>query len=208
MKLLVTLRSAPAASYVEERDAIARDWTALFNRFGVTPILVPNGIDQIAPYLGLGCRGLLLTGGDDVGTAASAPRDRTEARLIDAALGAALPVLGVCRGLQMLNVHFGGTLTASPGPHVAVDHAVRLVEPLAGRAAGARVTVNSFHNHAVRADGLAPGLIATAVADDGAVEALRHDRSPVWAIQWHPERPAPDQAFSDQHFQEWLNRCA
>jgi putative glutamine amidotransferase len=158
--------------------------------------------------------GLLLTGGEDMDPAwygaersplchpPSRERDLFELALFAAARQRGLPILGVCRGIQVVNVAMGGTLyqdlpSERPGPvdhnppaaRTDRSHAVRL---LAGsRAAGAmgrdRVTVNSFHHQAVR--DLAPGLVASGWTEDGLIEAVETAEGEPWllAVQWHPE---------------------
>lgn len=122
-------------------------------------------------------------------------RDEAELQLLQEFTSAGKPVLGVCRGLQTVNVFFGGTLAQDVPGHGTLEgrdrlHPVRTVPscPLWMEAP----TVNSAHHQA--ADRLGGGLRALQWAEDGVVEALRHERLPVWAVQWHPERlgdPAP-----------------
>lgn len=122
-------------------------------------------------------------------------RDEAELRLLQEFTSAGKPVLGVCRGLQTVNVFFGGTLDQDVPGHGTLEgrdrlHPVRTAPscPLWMEA----LTVNSAHHQA--ADRLGGGLRALQWAEDGVVEALRHERLPVWAVQWHPERlgdPAP-----------------
>ncbi len=122
-------------------------------------------------------------------------RDEAEFQLLQDFTAAGKPVLGVCRGLQSVNVFFGGTLIQDiPGHGVLEDgrdrlHRVRTApSPLPG-SPGERLTVNSAHHQA--ADRLGSGLRAVQWTADGVVEALCHERLPVWAVQWHPERLAP-----------------
>jgi putative glutamine amidotransferase len=166
--------------------------------------------------------GLVLQGGNDVaptqyGEQALRPewagdpvRDRYEMELIDAFVRAGKPVFGVCRGLQLLNVMFGGSLyqdipTQQPqavahrkaGLYERHFHAVEIVPGtrLAQLYPGlTRSTTNSIHHQGIKA--LAPGFVVEArCPDDGMVEAIR--RSPeagpgfVAAVQWHPEFHAP-----------------
>ena len=119
-------------------------------------------------------------------------RDEAEFQLLQDFTAAGKPVLGVCRGLQSVNVFFGGTLIQDiPGHGVLEDgrdrlHRVRTApSPLPG-SPGERLTVNSAHHQA--ADRLGSGLRAVQWTADGVVEALCHERLPVWAVQWHPER--------------------
>ncbi len=150
------------------------------------------------PGLG-GCCGLVLAGGSDIepslygqpNVAAKNPhpeRDEMELRLIREALRLNLPILGICRGAQMLNVALGGTLVQDIGDgHTGVRHGVRF-EPGSKVAAIARPsTVNSRHHQAV--DRLGDGLrVAVWSAEDNIVEAIEApERRFVIAVQWHPE---------------------
>jgi len=126
-------------------------------------------------------------------------RDAAELRLLEAFTAAGKPVLGVCRGLQVINVFFGGTLVQDIPGHNAVDgvdrlHSVRTAPSPFRALWGERSLVNSAHHQA--ADRLGSGLQAVQWAEDGVAEALIHQRFPVWAVQWHPERlgdPGPGQ---------------
>lgn len=118
-------------------------------------------------------------------------RDEAELRLLQEFTAAGKPVLGVCRGLQTINVFFGGTLLQDVPGHGTVEgadrlHAVRTAPSSLGRLFGEGLTVNSAHHQA--AGRLGSGLRAVQWAGDGVVEALCHERLPVWAVQWHPER--------------------
>ena len=150
--------------------------------------------------------GLVLAGGGDLDptlygeSSAHAvdvdrDRDRTEINLARRARGAGMPLLGVCRGAQVLAVAFGGTLRPHLGddrPHVVIDggHAIRT---LAGSAVsallGEQATVNSLHHQAVADPG--PSWHPTAWADDGVIEAIEWGgHGSPWAalgVQWHPE---------------------
>lgn len=128
-------------------------------------------------------------------------RDAMEARLLDLALAADKPVLGICRGIQFLNVHLGGTLYQDlPAEHRSVAnhhqtppydapvHSVTLTagSPLWAILGKDALAVNSLHHQAIKT--LAPGLAAMAVSEDGLTEAVcLPDKRFVWAVQWHPE---------------------
>lgn len=118
-------------------------------------------------------------------------RDRGELRLLAEFTAAGKPVLGICRGLQVINVFFGGTLVQEVPGHSAVAgadrlHSVRTAPSPLLPLCGAQALVNSAHHQA--AGRLGSGLQAVQWAPDGVVEALCHRRLPVWAVQWHPER--------------------
>jgi putative glutamine amidotransferase len=126
-------------------------------------------------------------------------RDTLELGLARAALAADLPILGVCRGFQMLNVALGGGLVQHVDGHRSPKDAVHYHEvdiapdTLLARTLDldGRFTVNTYHHQAVTADRLAPGLAASSITVEGpmlleGIEAP--DRRWVLAVQWHPER--------------------
>jgi putative glutamine amidotransferase len=159
--------------------------------------------------------GLLLTGGGDVDpTLYGSPdparaskgvnrnRDKFEFEMIRQALEDELPILGVCRGMQVVNVALGGTLHVDLESKGYDDHAGAEGKPvrhaidieanslLSGLAGGLEQEVNSFHHQAV--EGLGKGLMAVAHSTDGVVEAvewsLKEGMPFLLLVQWHPER--------------------
>ena len=201
-RVVLSMRITQASGYEEPRDSISHDWIGLLQSWGMAPFLLPNGLADPAAYLdALAPALLILTGGDNPGLDTS--RDRTEKSMLEYAEAKNTPVLGVCRGLQAINLHFGGGLGQVAG-HVAVRHAVKLTGAFSDLY-GADTTVNSFHESAVPADGLASNLVAAGVDADGNIEALHHTSLPMAAIMWHPERPgsaAADRALVDQLMEE------
>ena len=118
-------------------------------------------------------------------------RDRAELALAEAFLTWERPVLGICRGMQVLNVFFGGALLQDlPGHSQAAGrdrlHRVRTAPSPLRELYGQDVVVNSAHHQA--ADRLGSGLRAVQWAPDGVVEAAVHETLPAWGVQWHPER--------------------
>jgi putative glutamine amidotransferase len=168
---------------------------------------------QLAGEILDNCDGLMLSGGTDVDpeifgevphTAlgrVDGPRDPFEITLAREAVRRDLPVLGICRGLQVLNVAMGGTLIQDipsdvPGAarHEAGENRVEIahdvtIEPasrLAQLLGATRVGVNSFHHQAAKRVG--EGLTVSATSPDGIIEGLEmRDRTFVVAVQWHPE---------------------
>jgi gamma-glutamyl-gamma-aminobutyrate hydrolase PuuD len=180
---------------------------------GGVPVLLPPVPDAAAAVDRLDA--LVLAGGPDVGPdrygAAPHPRtgtprperDAAELAALRRALERGIPVLGVCRGAQLLNVGLGGTLLQhvpdavghsghNPSPGVFGTVAVTL-EPdsRVGVALGPEVTVRCHHHQAL--DRVADGLVVTGRAADGTVEAVELAGSPfVVGVQWHPEEDATD----------------
>ena len=179
-------------------------------------MLIPplSNVDHAAKVLDA-ADALLLTGGEDVDphrygaerhpsvTDVSVERDETEIALLEAARWRGRPVLAICRGIQLLNVAFGGTLIQDipsqrtdalahdPGRdrNVARVHRVRIDSPSRlGAALGVtEMQVNSFHHQAP--DRIAAELRVTATSPDGIVEGLEWHDDGWWAVgvQWHPE---------------------
>jgi putative glutamine amidotransferase len=148
--------------------------------------LLPVNITPQMPRDSLdGLSGLVLSGGSDLGT--HPERDSLEQILIDDALRRGLPVFGICRGLQLLNVHLGGSLFEDIPNHRA-PHGVAIApgSRLSGMVGALSCAVNSRHHQAI--DRLASGLVVTARSADGIVEAVEDPTRPfVFAVQWHPE---------------------
>jgi putative glutamine amidotransferase len=157
-------------------------------------VLLPN-VTEAA--LGLcertGVAGLVLTGGNDLAAlGGDAPdRDAVEAALLDWAERRGLPVLGVCRGMQVIQQRFAVPLRRVEG-HVAQRQVIRID--------GEPREVNSYHCFA--AFDSQPPLEVWAVADDGVVKAVRHSTQPVTGIMWHPERLAPFSPVDVQLFRQ------
>ena len=149
-----------------------------------------------------GCRALLLPGGGDLepwrygqGNTASGglepERDEAEFRLLEQFTAAGKPVLGICRGVQAINVWFGGTLRQDLPGHRAVGgadsfHRVHTEPSFLSDICGTDCPVNSAHHQAV--DRLGRGLQAAQWSEDGVTEGLFCRETPVWGVQWHPER--------------------
>lgn len=199
--LAVSLRVANETAYQEIRDALARDWWPFLKQAlpGWLPLLIPNDPPWAADLCALpDVGGLLLTGGNDIGT--QPLRDEAETAAFLAIRERGLPVLGVCRGAQLLCLLHGGTLApADSSLHRACRHEVVCIQNWPGPSR----EVNSFHGYSpvLSSEG---GLEESARSADGAIEAFRHHSQPVAGILWHPERePIPqhaDLALFERHF--------
>jgi gamma-glutamyl-gamma-aminobutyrate hydrolase PuuD len=185
VRIGLTQRLEWLADRGEMRQALDVAWNERLFALGAEPVALPmrgvNGADLLQRYR---VEVLLLTGGNEAraeqADPASRERNTLESDLLRAAQAAGTPVLGVCHGLQIMNVFLGGKLAPVRG-HVRSRH----VLPIFG-------AVNSFHDVAIPRDDLAPALAAVASAEDGTVEAAVH-RSLDWlGVMWHPERAMPD----------------
>ena len=175
----ITQRSLAPTEFGEQRDGLDRRWYAFLAACGLTAVPLP-GIPDVAVgnAHALGLRGVVFSGGDNLVTygGPALGRDETERALLGWAIDTGVPVLGVCRGAQLLLDAFGVELVPVDG-HVATRHVID------GDAAPR--TVNSYHRYAAHA--VTAPLRITATCGD-VVEAFEHRDARVAGIMWHPER--------------------
>jgi N5-(cytidine 5'-diphosphoramidyl)-L-glutamine hydrolase len=178
----VSQRCLPPTGHGERRYALDTRWFGFLAACGITPVPLPNvpGL-AVRAANALDLRGLVLTGGDDLAEYGGPfpERDRTERRLLAWAVRRRLPVLGVCRGMQLIARTFGADLVPV-ARHVTRQH--RIDTPDGPR------TVNSYHRFGVRA---VPSALAVTAQCGDTIEAVRHRDIPVEGIMWHPEREDP-----------------
>lgn len=186
---------------------------------GGAPVLVPAVTDiSVLAEIISGLDGLILSGGGDINPLyigeepipklqdVDSFRDEYDLILIRLASNRQIPVMGICRGHQMLNVAFGGgvfqDIYSQSGrvlikhsqtmPREQASHTVRLTNKdtalyqLLGKE---NIVVNSFHHQAI--NGTAPGFVETAIAPDGINEGMEHPEKRIFSVQWHPEAMAP-----------------
>ena len=216
---IVALSATSRPTEGQSRVRLNEAYVSAARGCGLVPIVVPPlAPEELASILG-SVQGIILTGGEDVDPAEygepphprtqrpHTARDKCELAMARAARELGLPTLAICRGIQVVNVAFGGTLIQdipSEAPSdvqhdqederearvhdVAIEPGSRLAAALGASA----VTVNSFHHQAV--EQLAPGLRVTATAPDGIVEGLEWAGEDWWmlAVQWHPEELVRD----------------
>lgn len=217
-----------------DRIFLNRSYLEAIRQFGGVPVVIPaEAGEQEQAFLLEQCDGLLLTGGNDIDpglygetilndTVVPAPeRDAGEPRLCRMAEETGLPILGICRGIQILNVYFGGTLhqdipaqveTAmkhsmdKPYHRTCHDCVLPAGTPLAELLGKSVIQVNSHHHQAVK--DVAPGLQVMGRCSDGIVEAVwKPDAKFLWAVQWHPEKIWDIEDSSAQIFRAFLRAC-
>ena len=189
-KIAFTMREISATDCREYRDAISHDWLDYASKLQAIPFLIPNFehnleyyLKQIRPDL------IILTGGNDIGN--STKRDKTEKKLIELAIDNYIPLLGICRGLQMINCFFGGKISEIHN-HANKCHQVYLSGKFTD-VYGYKTTVNSYHNFGIKRSDLGLNLDIMATDDNNMVEGVVHKNHFIAGIMWHPERPSKNQ---------------
>jgi putative glutamine amidotransferase len=184
--IAVTQRVDVIAGRDERRDALDQRWIDFLQAINCQMLVLPNSVTMAQSLLErVQPDGIVLTGGNDLcDLGGDAPeRDETERMAIDWAAERRVPLLAVCRGLQLLVHHLSGALKRIDG-HVAKRHDVVMET-------GAQ-SVNSFHNWGI--EHLPPTLSILGKATDGEIEAVRHVDLPIIGVMWHPERDVPFRA--------------
>jgi len=199
---------------------------------GGLPIMFPftENLQELYRLVAL-CDGFLFTGGHDVSPEIyqESPlegivdvcdkRDRMERMVLQMAIEADKPILGICRGIQLINAALGGTLyqdlpSQHPSsiehhqhpPYDIPIHTVNVTKdsPLYTCLSAEQIPVNSYHHQAVKK--LAPSLRSMAVSPDGLIEAVyMPEKRFLWAVQWHPEFSYKTDRFSRKIFEEFVN---
>ncbi|MFC8295678.1 gamma-glutamyl-gamma-aminobutyrate hydrolase family protein [Streptomyces sp. NPDC057242] len=187
-----------------EAALLPAPYPRLVRESGGIAVMLPPDRPAVAAAVVARLDGLVVAGGADVEPVRygaepdprtgppARERDSWELALIDAALASGTPLLGICRGMQLLNVALGGTLVQHLDGHVEAVGVIgrHKVEPVPGTRYASLVPetaeVPTYHHQAV--DRLGAGLVVSARAEDGTVEAVEA-AGPVWAlgVQWHPE---------------------
>lgn len=180
MRLIaISQRVDEIKDYREIRDALDEQWHKLFWQMDAISVPIPNLPESLPAILEQLCPdAIVLSGGNNpVEYGGTAPqRDRVDEMLIEYAVQYSIPLLGVCRGMQSIALHFGSSLKKVQG-HVAVEHEV---------IGDIRRVVNSYHSYVV--DRLGERLKVAAQTVQGDIEAIRHQDYPIFGIMWHPER--------------------
>ena len=188
MKIIaISQRIKKIVEYNEIRDQLDNRLNFFVIKAGYLPVPIPNF---------LGCEkkknkcllnwlkkinpgGIILSGGEDIGVYKS--RDKNEARIIKWSLTKKIPVLGICRGMQVINKFFGGT-------KVRINNHAGTRHKIYGNYCKSRDTVNSFHNWGFKLENLAGELKTNTLAKDKTIESFKHKKFKIYGIMWHPER--------------------
>lgn len=181
MKILgITQRIDDITEYIEKRDALDQRWINLLCQCGYFPIIFPNNIDVIEKYLDkFHFSGFILSGGNNltIHGGNSQKRDEVENVLIKYSINKQLPLLGICRGMQMIQYFFDTELKKIEG-HINIKHPITINSK--------KIIVNSYHQYGATSS--SKDLKILALSEDGVIEAIKHKKFNLYGIMWHPER--------------------
>lgn len=207
-------------------DVLEANYTNYYNKLGVTLVPIPNNARHVRKYFDqLKVDGIILSGGGDVQPSLyqgiitltgdySLERDETERTLLEIALEEDLPVLGICRGMESINVNFGGRLIQSMERdlkgalnHRRTRHGLTLSEDSIVSSMGTNTfEVNSYHDLGIGRQQLSPQLVPFAFAGDQTIEGFYHPEHAIAGIMWHPERETSPHALNDFLINAFLSR--
>jgi len=213
---------------------IPSDYIAAVSESGAIPVLIPPlensaKLEQILS----GIDGIIITGGDDISPElygeqntglsfnTSLVRDDAEKYMLKKVIESGYPILGICRGFQLINIYFGGKLYQDLETQfrIGINHRNQLVNSeelhhevriedgtmLFEIIRSERFMVNSRHHQGVREPG--KGLIPAAFASDGLIEAVENPEMNIVAVQWHPENLFRRGGKYGAIFSDLINRC-
>jgi gamma-glutamyl-gamma-aminobutyrate hydrolase PuuD len=181
--IALTMRADKHPDYDETRDALDQQWLGFMQACGLTPILLPNNLPLVVRYLtSLPFSGVLLTGGNSpVAYGGDSPeRDAVDRYLLDWSAQTNTPLIGVCRGMQSIQLAYQQPLEPVTG-HVCAQQEITVN--------GQPTLVNSYHT--LGAKTCQAPLTSWATSNDGVIKAIKHESKKVYGMMWHPERNTP-----------------
>ena len=207
-KVLITMRY-DINQYGKLIDIFERDYSSLFSNYPIQLIILPNVWDSMEYWINVGFDGLILSGGNDISVNEKgmlsakeflSSRDKIELELLKFAKKTSIPVLGICRGMQMINLSYGGVINlfSNENNHALnKSHPIEVLNSKFSRDLGTfMLTVNSFHNwYSYESD--IPKEIKIFAKSKNIVEGIISGDCKIVGIQWHPEREEKITPISD-----------
>jgi len=199
----ITSRITESSDYFEIRDSLSQDWSNYFfenfpNDIWVT---IPNqGSKSIEYFKSLKLNVLILSGGDNLGDTIN--RDETEVSLLKFALHNLIPVIGVCRGMQLIHVYYGGKIESGDSSfskiHKSKNHIINYKE-------NEQIIVNSYHTNKIVESTLSKEFTVLArCIEDNSIESFYNKN--ILSIMWHPERKIESFSWSTNLLKKFLSK--
>ncbi len=196
--ILITQRVITVESYNERRDCLDQNWNKFIFECGFIPFICPNNLIIVKSLLKkIEVSGIILSGGNNLTKydGKASERDKLENYLIEYSIKKHVPLVGVCRGMQVILDYFNINLV-NVRNHIKTTHNLYYKN--------SRMIVNSFHS--LGAYETNNEIYVECRAEDGVLEKIRHSTYNIHGIMWHPERNAPFNDNDIDFFKEILGK--
>lgn len=196
-KIGITQRMMKEQAYREIRDCLDIKWSVYVKEMGMFPVILPSAYPFSLYIQEVHLDGVILSGGNNLSSIDAIPlnrqRDHYEMAVIRTCLKHEIPLMGVCRGMQLIGEYFGVPLK-KVDHHVALYHTIHIQENSILSMSEFQVQmVNSYHQYAL--SDCPQDFQICAISDDGIIEAMEHTEYKIYTQMWHPER--------EDEFCEW-----
>lgn len=196
MKKVLISQRLETNKYGQFVDSLEHPYIKYFSDRGYYVAPIPNTSSESLKRRVKDASLIVLSGGGDANL--NDKRGIIEKYLLKEGLKKQIPILGICRGLQFINLYFGGSIRKVDG-HIG-NHEIMITELFDSEENEG--IVNSYHEHGVSSEDLAYNLRFFALTDDGVIEGVHHKHEKIIGVQWHPERKSAD----GKYYSEWIDR--
>lgn len=190
-KIAITQRLVENNTYYEIRDCLDTNWLRVFQLLNIIPIIIPTGFNiENYELEGIELGGVILSGGNDLtifdNNKLSQQRDKFELEILSYAIKNKIPLMGICRGMQLITSFGKGEF------EVNTDHIAKRHKIIANKESkyfdslNKIKEVNSYHKYCIK--NISDDFIISAQSEDGLIEAIEHKELPIFAQMWHSER--------------------
>lgn len=186
MIIAITTRITENSTYIERRSSLSEEWAMLLNQLFPEAIILPilnNDQNILASLDKIGVTHIIISNGNDIGEYPY--KDDLEFSLIEYSIKNNIPLLGTCRGFQIINNFFGSAISPnieleSGESHVPNEHVINFKSK--------ERIVNSFHNQGILMKHISDEFDVIGYSKSNVAEAVKHKSFPILGLQWHPER--------------------
>ena len=196
-KVFISQRLDNVGKFNEKRNNLDINFLKLFEKLNIIPILIPNDIYLTKKIIkDIKPKGIILTSGGDARKKDA--RYYSELLLIDFACKKNIPLIGICRGAQAINLYFSGKIKKISN-HVRKNHKLKI-----HFGNKQKVITNSYHDYGIKKEILGKNLKVLGETNDGSIELFRHKSKKIVGMMWHPERFKKLRSFELKIFKNLL----